>query len=153
MPQRLSSGVFCPVYQDLDAIGQMWSCRMPAITMSIQSLLHSRCTTSLSSSLTKPHLASVFALVSRKYATHRDPGSSSLLSQTLDQKQRAIPRRDSVGPFQLGLAQPVLGHGEKVQKWSELSPGGKGVYRPFIIAFSHVAELSGRLFLYSVAHY
>jgi len=63
---------------------------------------------------------------SRKYATHRDPLPSSLLTSALDQKQRGPQRDESVGPFQLGM-QPSIRHGEKVKKWSELSTGGKGI--------------------------
>jgi hypothetical protein len=70
---------------------------------------------------------------SRHYATHRDTpiyqqpsvGSSSLLSQALDQKERGFRREDSVGPFQLGLSQPSFDKGT-TKKWSELSPKGKG---------------------------
>ncbi|KAG6910580.1 hypothetical protein DXG01_009531 [Tephrocybe rancida] len=36
-----------------------------------------------------------------------------------------MPRADTVGPFQLGLAQSSLRKGEQVKKWSELSTGGK----------------------------
>ncbi|KAF9459428.1 TIM21-domain-containing protein [Collybia nuda] len=79
---------------------------------------------SLSRSLPKPHRTfSPFA--KRRYATHRDGESSSLLSQSLDTKQRPIPRGDSVGPFQLGLAQSSLRKGEKLQSWSQLSTSGK----------------------------
>jgi len=60
----------------------------------------------------------------RRYATHRDPLPSSLLTSALDQKQRGAQRVESVGPFQLGV-QPSIRHGEKVKKWSELSTGGK----------------------------
>ena len=62
----------------------------------------------------------------RRYATHQDPLPSSLLTSALDQKQRGSQRDESVGPFQLGV-QPSFRHGEKVKKWSELSPGGKGM--------------------------
>jgi import inner membrane translocase subunit TIM21 len=70
---------------------------------------------------------------SRYYATRRDTpayaqssvGTSSLLSQALDQKQRGARREDSVGPFQLGLSQPSFSEGT-AKKWSELSPKGKG---------------------------
>jgi hypothetical protein len=69
----------------------------------------------------------------RYYATRRDTptytqprvGTSSLLSQALDQKQRGTRREDSVGPFQLGISQPSLNEGT-AKKWSELSPKGKG---------------------------
>ncbi|RDB29657.1 Mitochondrial import inner membrane translocase subunit tim21 [Hypsizygus marmoreus] len=93
--------------------------------MNIANLLfRTECSTVLSRSLSKHHRA--FLPVSkRKYATHRDAESSSLLSQSLDTRQRAVPTRDSVGPFQLGLAQSSLKRGEKVKKWSELSTGGK----------------------------
>ena len=72
---------------------------------------------------------------SRHYATHRDPpiyqqpgsvGSSSLLSQALDQKERDFRRDDSVGPFQLGLSRPSFDNGT-AKKWSELSPKDKGL--------------------------
>lgn len=62
----------------------------------------------------------------RRYATHRDPLPSSLLTAALDQKQHGAQRDESVGPFQLGV-QPSIRHGEKVKKWSELSTSGKGV--------------------------
>ena len=70
---------------------------------------------------------------SRYYATRRDTptytqpgvGTSSLLTQALDQKQRGARRNDSVGPFQLGLSQPSFNEGA-AKKWSELSPKGKG---------------------------
>ena len=64
--------------------------------------------------------------VSRRwYATYRDT-EPSVLSQSLDTKQRTVPSGDSVGPFRLGLAQSSLRKDEKVLKWSELSTGGKG---------------------------
>ncbi|KAG5715256.1 histone H3.2 [Termitomyces sp. T112] len=67
-----------------------------------------------------------FVFTKRKYATHREIGETSFpLSQSLDTRQRTIPRSDTVGPFQLGLAQSSLKKGERVQKWSELSTGGK----------------------------
>jgi len=73
----------------------------------------------------------------RRYATHRDPLPSSLLTAALDQKQRGAQRDESVGPFQLGV-QPSIWHGEKVKKWSDLSTGGKGVvyfvFMPFFDA-------------------
>ncbi|KAG5648213.1 hypothetical protein DXG03_006168 [Asterophora parasitica] len=66
------------------------------------------------------------AICRRKYVTYKDAEPQpSPLSHSLDTKQRAVPRGDSVGPFQLGLAQPSLRKGERVKKWSELSPGGK----------------------------
>lgn len=63
----------------------------------------------------------------RGYATHHNSGASSLLSQALDQKQRASEHdvRESIGPIPLGMARPSLRAGEKVKKWSELSTGGK----------------------------
>ena len=63
----------------------------------------------------------------RGYVTHRNSGASSLLSQALDQKQRASEHdvRESIGPIPLGMARPSLRAGEKVKKWSELSTGGK----------------------------
>ena len=64
----------------------------------------------------------------RRFATHRDPLPSSLLTSALDQKQRGTQgQNDSVGPFALGV-QPSWRHGEKIKKWSELSTGGKGIY-------------------------
>ncbi|TFY77433.1 hypothetical protein EWM64_g6578 [Hericium alpestre] len=55
-----------------------------------------------------------------------DPAApSKLLSQALDQKQRAARREDSVGPFQLGLSPQSFNGDVKVKKWSELSTGGK----------------------------
>ena len=51
---------------------------------------------------------------------------SQLLSESLDTKQRSEEKHDHVGPFQLGLSPSSLRKGEKVQKWSELSTGGKG---------------------------
>lgn len=62
----------------------------------------------------------------RPHATHRDAVPSSLLSQALDQKQKATRRNDSVGPFTLGMVQPSMGDDVKVKKWSQLSAGGKG---------------------------
>jgi len=50
---------------------------------------------------------------------------SQLLSDSLDTKQRSEAKHDHVGPFQLGLSPSTLQKGEKVQKWSELSAGGK----------------------------
>ncbi|KAF5377519.1 hypothetical protein D9615_005136 [Tricholomella constricta] len=67
----------------------------------------------------------LIALSKRKYATYKDTDTLSPLSQSLDTKRRAVPRGDTVGPFQLGLAQSSLRKGERVQKWSELSTGGK----------------------------
>ncbi|KAF8225845.1 hypothetical protein L208DRAFT_1304761 [Tricholoma matsutake] len=60
----------------------------------------------------------------RKYATYHDT-ESSVLSQSLDTKQRALPQGSSVGPFRLGLAQSSLRRDENVPKWSELNIGGK----------------------------
>ncbi|KAG6889362.1 hypothetical protein C0995_001427 [Termitomyces sp. Mi166 len=78
----------------------------------------------LARSLSKRPCTFVFS--SRKYATHRETGETSFpLSHSLDTRQRTIPRADTVGPFQLGLAQSSLKKGERVQKWSELSTGGK----------------------------
>ncbi|THH18103.1 hypothetical protein EW146_g2830 [Bondarzewia mesenterica] len=76
---------------------------------------------------------------SRTYATHRDHDPSSLLSRALDQKQRAAGKRDSVGPFQLGLAQPRFGE-EKVKKWSELSTGGKGAFDFSVSCYEDMSE-------------
>ena len=84
------------------------------------------------------HKGFIAVRCSRYYATHRDPptyvqagvGSSSLLSQALDQKKRGFRGEDSVGPFQLGLSQPSFGEGT-TKKWSELSPKGKGQFLNF----------------------
>ncbi|KAF8078291.1 TIM21-domain-containing protein [Lyophyllum atratum] len=86
------------------------------------SLLRVQHSTILTRSWSKCPRAST--LSRRKYATNRDTDASPL-SQSLDTKQRAVPRGDSVGPFQLGLAQSSLKKGERVHKWSELSTGGK----------------------------
>ena len=67
----------------------------------------------------------------RLYATYRsmDFGErSKLLSESLDTKQQSEAKEDHVGPFQLGLPPSALQKGEKVQKWSELSTGGKGAH-------------------------
>lgn len=67
----------------------------------------------------------------RTYATYRgmDFGErSQLLAESLDTKQRSEAKQDHVGPFQLGLSPSALRKGEKVQKWSELSTGGKGAH-------------------------
>lgn len=67
----------------------------------------------------------------RTYVTHRgmDFGErSQLLSESLDSKQQSEAKHDHVGPFQLGLSPSALRKGEKVQKWSELSAGGKGAH-------------------------
>ena len=76
---------------------------------------------------------------SRGYATHRDvnmgssSGSSSgsatipessLLSQTLDQRQNEARGRDTVGPFGLGVS-PQVYYGTPEKKWSELNLKGK----------------------------
>lgn len=61
----------------------------------------------------------------RSYATHRNH-APDLLSQTLDVK-RGTRREDTVGPFILGVPPSQQGV-ENVKKWSELSPGGKGVW-------------------------
>ncbi|KAF8807257.1 hypothetical protein BYT27DRAFT_7189355 [Phlegmacium glaucopus] len=64
----------------------------------------------------------------RTYGTHRgmDFGEhSQLLSESLNTKQQSEAKHDHVGPFQLGLSPSALRKGEKVQKWSELSTGGK----------------------------
>lgn len=63
----------------------------------------------------------------RGYATPRHTNSSPLLSQALDQKQRAREHdlRESIGPIPMGMARPNINHGEKVKKWNELSTGGK----------------------------
>ena len=67
----------------------------------------------------------------RTYATYRgmDFGErSQLLAESLDTRQRSEAKQDHVGPFQLGLSPSALRKGEKVQKWSELSTGGKGTH-------------------------
>jgi len=85
--------------------------------------------------LTRTRSSSTILQGCRRYATHRDPLPSSLLTAALDQKQRGAQRDESVGPFQLGV-QPSIRHGEKVKKWSELSTGGKGVvYSGFMLIF------------------
>lgn len=97
------------------------------VLMNITNLLfRTHCSASISRSLPQPH-RTLSLFTKRRYATQRDGESSSLLSQSLDTKQRVPPRGDSVGPFQLGLAQSSLRKGEKVQSWSQLSTGGKGV--------------------------
>lgn len=91
-------------------------------------LLRTQSSSILSRSLSKRLRTSI--ILKNAYATHPDTEKSSLLSQSLDTKQRAsAPRADSVGPFQLGLGQSSLKKGEKVHKWSELSTGGKGMSR------------------------
>lgn len=82
----------------------------------------------------------------RKYATYHDT-ESSVLSQSLDTKQRALPQGSSVGPFRLGLAQSSLRRDENVPKWSELNIGGKGTWinlcvllQPHDIGFSSHAD-------------
>lgn len=112
----------------IDAKGSSRLLRSRAPTMSLSTFLlrapRAHCTAGLSHSLSKSH--QTFFLVTRKYAAHREPSLSSTLSQSLDQTQRSGPKHDRVGPFQLGLAQRSLPQSEKVQKWSELSTGGKG---------------------------
>ncbi|KAL4069433.1 TIM21-domain-containing protein [Scleroderma citrinum] len=63
----------------------------------------------------------------RRYATHRNIPSSSLLTSALNQQQHSanLQREDSVGPFQLGISQASLKRGERVKRWSELSTSGK----------------------------
>ncbi|KAF4623509.1 hypothetical protein D9613_001666 [Agrocybe pediades] len=82
----------------------------------------------------RSHRASYTCLLEhskRRYATHRNSmdfgEKSQLLSESLDTRQRADPKHDNVGPFQLGLSPSALRNGEKVKKWSELSTGGKVV--------------------------
>ncbi|KAL1762369.1 TIM21-domain-containing protein [Schizophyllum commune] len=83
-----------------------------------------------------PNNSQKFALAFRRYATHRDGLNTSnpdglnmstahTFSQTLDQRQRARTRKDTVGPFQLGLSQPAAQEG--VRPWSQLSVGGKAM--------------------------
>lgn len=64
------------------------------------------------------------------YATHHDTPSSSLLSQTLDQRQRATgsSQPDNVGPFTLGMTQPAMGVEQPMKKWSELDTKGKSEF-------------------------
>ncbi|KAG5654048.1 hypothetical protein H0H81_008064 [Sphagnurus paluster] len=88
------------------------------------SLLLARRSTGLSSCRSAETL--LFRIVTRQYANNH-PESSSLLSESLDTRQRSVPRGETVGPFQLGLAQSSLKKGERVKKWSELSTGGKVV--------------------------
>ena len=90
-------------------------------------LTQRRCSSSLSCS------RAIFGVVAarRMYATHRgmDFGDrSQLLSESLDTRQRSEAKQDHVGPFPLGLSPSTLRKGEKVQKWSELSTGGKGAH-------------------------
>ena len=90
-------------------------------------LTQTRCSSRLPCSHPRFHV-----LVPRRtYATYRgmDFGErSKLLSESLDTKQRSEAKHDHVGPFQLGLSPSALKKGEKVQKWSELSAGGKGAH-------------------------
>ncbi|KAI0307941.1 TIM21-domain-containing protein [Multifurca ochricompacta] len=69
-----------------------------------------------------------YATTNRGSLSYTQPnmGSSSLLSQALDQKQRGSKREDSVGPFQLGLSQTSFENGTE-KKWTELSPKGKAI--------------------------
>ena len=90
-------------------------------------LTQTRCLRSLSCS------SAIFRVVAarKSYATYRsmDFGErSKLLSESLDTKQQSEAKQDHVGPFQLGLPPSALRKGEKVQKWSELSTGGKGAH-------------------------
>ncbi|TRM60142.1 TIM21-domain-containing protein [Schizophyllum amplum] len=91
-----------------------------------------RCSSPATFSRTR-HLALAFR---RRYATQRDGlntsnqdglnmSTASSFSQTLDQRQRARTRRDTVGPFQLGLSQPAAQEG--VKPWSQLNAGGKAM--------------------------
>ncbi|KLO20481.1 hypothetical protein SCHPADRAFT_991838 [Schizopora paradoxa] len=69
-----------------------------------------------------------FSSTPRVPATHKDTPTSSLLSQTLDQRQRLArdSQQDNVGPFNLGTVQRPMGVGEKpMKKWSELDGKGK----------------------------
>ena len=62
-----------------------------------------------------------------QYATH--PGSSpasSLLTQTLDQRERLESGRENFGPFTIGISHKPLKESEK-KKWSELDMKGKGM--------------------------
>ena len=84
-----------------------------------------RCLTRLSCS----HAVFSVGAVRMTYSTHRsmDFGErSQLLSESLDTKRQSEAKHDHVGPFQLGLSPSALRKGERVQKWSELSTGGKG---------------------------
>ena len=90
-------------------------------------LTQTRCLSRLSCS------RAIFRVVAARktYATYRgmDFGErSQLLSESLDTRQRSEAKRDHVGPFPLGLSPSTLRNGEKVQKWSELSTGGKGAH-------------------------
>jgi mitochondrial import inner membrane translocase subunit TIM21 len=89
-------------------------------------LTQTRCWSRLSCSHTR------FRVVARRtYATYRgmDFGErSQFLSESLDTKQHSEAKHDHVGPFQLGLSPSALRKEEKVQKWSELSAGGKGAH-------------------------
>lgn len=57
----------------------------------------------------------------KSYATRSS--TADLLAQTLDTKRQT--KRDSVGPFALGIP-PSAQSGKTVKRWSELSAGGKG---------------------------
>lgn len=66
------------------------------------------------------------------YATHNTTATSSLLSQTLDQRDRSArsAQGDSVGPFMLGgvgFSQRPVKESD-LKKWSELDTKGKGSY-------------------------
>ena len=97
------------------------------VTNNLRALMRTRC---LGRSSCSRAIFSV-AEARRSYATYRgmDFGDRSQhLSQSLDTKQRSEAKQDHVGPFQLGLLPSALRKGEKVQKWSELSTGGKGAH-------------------------
>ncbi|EJD04345.1 uncharacterized protein FOMMEDRAFT_19598 [Fomitiporia mediterranea MF3/22] len=67
-----------------------------------------------------------FSTTPTPFATHRDTPPSSLLSQTLDQRQQAArdAQTDTAGPFMLGTIQRT---GPKQKKWGELSTKGKAI--------------------------
>ena len=84
-----------------------------------------------SSRLSCPRAIFRVVVARRTYATYRgmDFGErSQLLTESLDTRQRSEAKQDHVGPFPLGLSPSTLRKGEKVQKWSELSTGGKGAH-------------------------
>ena len=67
-------------------------------------------------------------------ATHHDTPASSLLSQTLDQRQRMSKanQADNVGPFTLGMVQQPMGvNDQPLKKWKDLDTKGKGTTTRF----------------------
>ena len=123
--------VVSAIFRHVVVVSQMWqhtptSGSIMNVT-NLRILTQTRCLSRLSCS------RAIFRVVAarRTYATYRgmDFGErSQLLSESLDTKQRSEAKQDHVGPFQLGLSPSALRKGEKVQKWSELSTGGKGAH-------------------------